>query len=864
MHGDRRLDDLRASLERALGRERVLSDAVERLTYERDASFDGHLPDLVVLPRDAAEVSAAVALAAAAGVPIVPRGSGTGLAGGAVAIRGGVVLDLARMDGIAIDRVSRLAVVGAGAVTDAVDARARRAGLSYPPDPSSGRSSSIGGNIGTNAGGPHCFKYGVTTNYVSGVEMALAGGRTLRLGGEVVDPPGYDLLGIVVGSEGTLGVVTRAWLRLVRPAPGVRTLLAAFDSVERAGRAVSAVIASGLVPAAMEMMDRRIMRIVEDFVPAGLPTGAEAALIVDVDGHEAGLDRQMEAVRESLCEHGATGIQVARTAAERDRIWYGRKSAVGAMSRLAPAYYLVDVTVPRSQLAATLERITALCDRADLRVGYVFHAGDGNLHPLILMEPRDPAQVARVHAAAREIVELAVAAHGSITGEHGVALEKREFMPLMYGPAELSAMQDVKAVFDPRGVMNPGKMLPDVDGPEARVGTAGLEGAVLYPESAERASAMLAALGERKEPVTICGARPEGTGGAGRRLSAAGLIGVVEYAPDDLYVRVKAGTPLAELERRLAADRLQVAIRSPWRDATVGGLVAAGGNAPSRLRYGAVRDQVLAATVVLGDGRILRVGRPVVKNVAGYDLPKIFVGSRGALGLIVDVTLRLVPRPPVTRSLLVPVGTIADAVALSARLLPLALDASGIVVCSAGLLGGGAGPAAPASLVCSVEGSEAEVAAELDEIAAATRAAAGAAAALRDGITADAAWAEVMRRPEQGSALLRLGVPVRSLPSLGLQPGDEASVVDLACGVCHVALPPAGAAGWRARADALREAAEAGGGYAVALSVPPGSGIPGAAWASPPAGADLMRALERRWDPAGVLRASGAPGADRG
>ncbi len=442
-------------------RRQLTSDPVERLTYESDAGFDRALPDGVFYPESADDVRRLVLWAARHGVPVVARGAGTGLAGGAVAERGGIVVAMTRMGRIVeIDARGRSATVEAGVVNQELENRLREAGLYYPPDPSSGRSCLIGGNLGTNAGGPHCFKYGVTSNYVTGVEVVLTDGRKTRLGGPVHDPPELDLRALVIGSEGTLGVVTRAWLRLLRQPPGVRTLMASFESLERAGEAVSGVIAAGLVPATLEAIDQPGMRVIEAFCSAGLPAGAGAVLIAEVDGHEAGLDAQLEELSAILERHGGYDLTLARTEDERARLWYGRKSAAGAMARVAPRYYLADLTVRRSRLAAVLGKVQEICGRHELETASFFHAGDGNLHPLVPYDPGDPDWTERAHRAIEEITALCAAEDGSITGEHGVGMEKRGYMTLMYSGAELAAMRDVKRAFDPDDVFNPGKVLP--------------------------------------------------------------------------------------------------------------------------------------------------------------------------------------------------------------------------------------------------------------------------------------------------------------------------------------------------------------------------------------------------------------------
>ncbi|MEW5719482.1 MAG: FAD-linked oxidase C-terminal domain-containing protein, partial [Chloroflexota bacterium] len=441
-----------SSLTQLFTNKQLLTHRVELLTYDGDASLDKGMPDSVVMARNVDDVIKAVKWASENNTPIIARGAGTGLSGGAVAEHGGVIVGFAQMKRIVeFDEVGRSVVVEPGVVNLALDEFVKTKGLYFPPDPASGRTATIGGNIAENAGGPHCFKYGVTTNYLTGLTVVLANGRVIRLGGRALDYPEYDLLGLVTGCEGTLGIVTQASARLLRNTLAIKTMMASFDSVEQAGKAVSAIIARGLVPATMEMMDQKMMQIIEDFAHAGLPIHAGAALIIEADGYPESVTPQIEEIAMILRDNAGRDLRIAQTAEERDLIWYGRKSAAGAMARLSPAYYLLDGTVPRSKLAATLAGVNKLCDENGFRVGYVFHAGDGNLHPFILItDPKDAELMKRIHATGRKIMQLCVEMGGSITGEHGVGIEKREFMPLMYTPDELAAMWDVKEIFDPQ------------------------------------------------------------------------------------------------------------------------------------------------------------------------------------------------------------------------------------------------------------------------------------------------------------------------------------------------------------------------------------------------------------------------------
>ena len=645
-----------------------------------DAGFDRGKPDAVFFPASAADVSRLLQWAHTAGVPIVARGAGTGLSGGAVAEEGGIIVEFARMNRIlALDTIGRTATVAPGVVNLKLDGAAKEIGLYFPPDPSSGRSAVLGGNVAENSGGPHCFKYGVTTNYVTGLEVVLADGAVVRTGGRALDYPELDLTGLLVGSEGTLGLITRIETRLLRNPPAVKTLMVSFHSIAQAGAAVSAIIAAGLVPATLEMMDRKVMGMIEAYVQVGLPVTAEAALIVEVDGYPASLDSQTEEIGDILAAHGGYDLRIAQSEEERQRIWYGRKSAAGAFARLAPAFYLVDVTVPRSFLAETLGEIDQILARLDLQTGHVFHAGDGNLHPCILIDPKDPALMARTFQACEEIVAACVAKDGSITGEHGIGIEKRGYMPLMYSGAELAAMHDVKLVFDPEKLLNPGKVFPDKLPAPVRAVPVLPTSEPFAPATAQEAASGLAALTAARRPVWI------GSGGddfpAGTvRLTTEKLRGVLKFAPDDLYVTVGAGTPLVELQTFLGEQQLRVAVSSPWPEATVGGLAAANVNGPQRMKYGGWRDNLLCTTVALADGRVIRAGRPVVKNVAGYDLPKVFVGSQGTLGLLCDVTLKLAPLPRQRRTLCVPVEDALQGLAWAQATASIWLTTAGVVL----------------------------------------------------------------------------------------------------------------------------------------------------------------------------------------
>jgi glycolate oxidase len=443
-----------------VGRVQV-GDGARRL-YSRDASvIRGGRAGVVCFPETTEEVSAAVVAALDHGRDFVARGAGTGLAGGAVPCDEPVVVVLTRMDRILeVDVARRLAWVEPGVVNLDLSRHLAGTGLHFAPDPSSQQSCTIGGNVANNSGGPHCLLYGVTSAHVLAVEVVLSDGEVLVLGDEDGDSVGYDLRGAFVGGEGTLGIATRICVRLTEDPPEVATLLLDFMSVGAAAETVSAIIAAGMVPAALEMMDQRVVEAVEPFVNAGYPTDAAAVLIVELDGQPAGVADEIRRIEELAIAHGARSVRVAADAGERERIWKGRKSAFGAIAVIKPDYYLNDTVIPRTKLAEVVERIYEIVEEQDLIVMNVFHAGDGNLHPLLLFDAREEGVMERVLVAGEEIVRVSVAAGGVLSGEHGIGLEKKRFMSLQFSPADLEAQQCLRSAFDPSGRANPAKVLP--------------------------------------------------------------------------------------------------------------------------------------------------------------------------------------------------------------------------------------------------------------------------------------------------------------------------------------------------------------------------------------------------------------------
>jgi glycolate oxidase len=453
---------LATAIEAVVGAKGLIQGPEQLRVYETDGlTAYRQAPDLVVLPGSATEVQAVVRLCHRAGVPFVPRGSGTGLSGGAVPTKGSVVIGLNRMNRILdVDVPNQRVVVEPGVLNLWVTQKVAPFGYYYAPDPSSQQVCSIGGNVAENSGGAHCLKYGFTVNHVLGMELVLPDGDMVELGGPALDAPGYDLVGIVVGSEGTLGIVTKVTLRIVRKAADVRTTLVAYDHTDAAGEAVSGIIAAGIVPAAIEMMDHLAIQAAEAAVHAGYPD-AGAILLVELDGHPTEVTKRQAQV-ETICRQaGALEIRIAQTDEERALMWKGRKAAFAAMGRISPNYIVQDGVIPRTTLPEVLREITSLGERYGLRVANVFHAGDGNLHPLVLYDDRDEGAKEKAEQLSADIIHTCVAHGGSITGEHGVGLDKIEHMPDMFSPEDMDTHQLVRCAFNPAGTCNPNKVYPN-------------------------------------------------------------------------------------------------------------------------------------------------------------------------------------------------------------------------------------------------------------------------------------------------------------------------------------------------------------------------------------------------------------------
>ena len=651
--------------------------------YSYDGSLAVAAPDAVVLPADTDQTAAVARAALQAGVPFVPRGFGTNLSGGSVAADGGLIVGLTRLNKIlSIEPAGRYAVVQPGVTNLELQNALAPLGFFYAPDPASQKVATLGGNAAENSGGPHCLKYGVTTNHILAMTAVLADGRVVQTGTAALDPPGYDLRGLLVGSEGTLAIITELVVRILPMAESVLTLLAVYDDIADAARSVADVIAAGIVPATLEMMDATVIRAVEESKPCGYPRDAAAVLIAEVDGPVAGLQQQAEQLS-SLCKkNGCREVRQAKNAAERDLLWAGRRGAFGAIARLAPSFLVADCTVPRTLLPKALSEVAAIAARYKLRHGNVFHAGDGNMHPLLLFDSRKPDELERVHQAADEIMEACVGLGGTITGEHGVGLEKSHAMRLVFSDSDLDLQRDLCKALDPKNLLNPGKVIPpkikEVETPDPvcpaileKKGTGtfcpeGPQGAshkrCLSPFSLVPADEAEACDVVRRAYFDGVALLPTGTGlrpdfgnvSASETvpLSCTRLTAPVEHDPANQVVIAGAGMTLDALQDILAQAGQWLPLRPPLGGRhSLGGLVALAACGPERLRYGAPRDLLLGLKFVSGRGRLITAGGRVVKNVAGYDVTRLMVGSAGTLGFLTELTFRIVSIPQRTAAL---------------------------------------------------------------------------------------------------------------------------------------------------------------------------------------------------------------------
>lgn len=796
-------------LTKALGKDDVLFARRDLLVYAYDAEEVRRPPDAIAFPADAAETALVVRTAALAGRPVIARGAGTNLSGGTLAIDGGVIVETSRMARPpVVDLPNRRVVAQPGIINLELQNLLAPSGYFYGPDPASQKVSTLGGNVGENAGGPHCFKYGVTSNHVLGVELVLADGSVVEVGGLLEDNQGYDLTGLLVGSEGTLGIATKLTLKVLRSPESIRTLLVIFDSLDDAGEAVAAIVAAGMIPATLELMDQQVVRAIEAKQSYGFPLDAAGVLLIEVDGLQDELDRQASEISELCYSHHAREVRFAHSVAERDALWAGRRGAFGAIASIAPAYIVQDGTVPRTSLAKMLGRVVELCDARGVRVANLAHAGDGNLHPLFMFDPKIPGDFERVQKVAAEILAECVARGGTLTGEHGIGVAKQQSMPVQFGAAELDLLGRVKRTFDPEGRMNPGKIFPGElptpapAGPIVRdvgalaerlsVGNAGHVVAAedlgryrvgaIHPVAAVRPASEAEAI-EVVRAATAAGVPivPWGRGthqAVGRQRATEALVldlgdltGVHELDPGNQTVRVGAGTTLAELDGAVRPSSLRFPLDpEEMAEMTVGGLVAVAATGPNRLGFGLPRDLVLGLRAITPWGELVRIGGKTMKDVAGYDLRKLFIGSWGTLGAVVEATLRLYPLPEAASTLVARFPDAAKAGEALSALLASPLQPVALELLSADPLADGGGTSPAFTLLARLEGRR-EAVARLERDAAALLAASGqASTSVVSGEVEASVWDarySALRPAREGAALqVKWSVPISRVADL--------------------------------------------------------------------------------------------------
>ncbi len=773
---------IRTELPKIYPAEQLLLTSAQLAPYESDAltAFRA-TPAAVVLPETAEQVIRTVQLCYRDKIPFVARGSGTSLSGGSLPIEGGIVIGLNRLTRIlSLDPQERTAVVEPGVINWAVTTAAAPYGLYYAPDPSSQQICTIGGNIAFNSGGAHCLKHGMTSNHVLGLKAVLGDGEVVEMGGRSLENTGPDLTGLFVGSEGLFGIALEITLRLVRRPERYRTLLASYPSLTAAGDAVSRVIAEGFLPGAIEIMDRLAIQAAEAAVHAGYPREAEAVLIVELEGETLAVEPEFERLKELIKKSGADELRVAQNDDERARIWKGRKSAFSAVGRLSPDFIVQDGVVPRSRLGDALSRIRAMSAESGIRVANVFHAGDGNLHPLILFDGREAGALERAEQLASQILTMCIELGGSITGEHGVGMEKREHLEKMFQPADMQVMYELRQAMDPAQLANRGKMLfyprssdvPSALGP--RASRPHVASGTVKVESIEHLQQLIV---EATAPVILRGAGTKPALSDPRDgasvLDLSRLSGIVEYDASEFTVTALSGTRVAEIEQ-LLAQHGQFLPFDPVLSAagaTLGGTVAAAGRGPSSLRYGGIRDFLIGVRFVDGQGRLIRGGGKVVKNAAGFDFPKLMVGSAGSLGALVELTFKVFPRPESYLTLSLETGGLPESLDLISKLaaMPVEFEAIDLVP--------------PDRLLLRLGGRSSILRARAERLASllGTKC-----SECDDGVWSDA---REFRWVPKGAALVKIPTTLTQIPELEkkMSAGDTARRYSLAGNVCWLA-----------------------------------------------------------------------------
>ncbi len=650
-----------STMEEIVGADYVKHSHADRELYSYDASVvPADMPGLVVFPATTEEVSRVLKEAHRAGVPSVSRGFATNLSGGTIS-HSGLVVALTRFNQILeIHPESRYAVVQTGVTNLELQEAVAPLGLFYAPDPASQKVSTIGGNVGENSGGPRCLKYGVTSNHILGMKTVMADGEVVDIAGPALDPPGYDLRGLMVGSEGCLGVATEITVRITPKTESVITMLAIYDAIPHAARSVSEIIRAGIVPLTLEMMDNTIIKAVEMGGSCGYPQDAAAVLIIEVEGMSAGLKEQAQKIEEICMATQCREVRVAKNQAERDLLWKGRRGAFGAICNLSPNYLVNDGCVLRSRLPEALERVREISEKFGCPVGNVFHAGDGNLHPLLMFDSRKPEELELVHKAGWDIMAVCAELGGTISGEHGVGHEKQEAMHMIFSGNDLNTQQDVKLAIDPANLLNPGKIIPLPKQGEKRLppsaptilkrpGGANAAGVAEVIEQVKQARAA-------KQALRFAGSGTfAGIGNLAAKplqvVPSLSMNDVIEYDADNQFITVGAGVSLAGLQETLGRKNQWLPLRPPYftAESTVGSVVALAAVGPERLAYGAPRDLLLGLQYIDSNGAMVSAGGKVMKNVAGYDMTRLLTGSLGTLGCITEATWKVSTRPETCR-----------------------------------------------------------------------------------------------------------------------------------------------------------------------------------------------------------------------
>lgn len=643
-------------MEEIVGASYVTKTGADLELYSYDASLVTGRPGLIVFPANTQEVSRVLKAAHEDGVPSVARGFATNLSGGTI-ISDGLVISLSRLDEIlGIFPESRYAVVQTGVTNLELQEALAPLGAFYAPDPASQKVSTIGGNVGENSGGPRCLKYGVTSNHILGMQMVMADGEIVQIGGPALDPPGYDLRGLVVGSEGCVGIVTEITVRVTPMTESVITMLAIYDEIANAANTVKEIISTGIVPNTLEMMDNTIIQAVEKGGSCGYPVDAAAVLIIEVEGMILGLKEQAERIEKICMETGCREVRVAKNQAERDLLWKGRRGAFGAICNLSPNYLVNDGCVLRTRLPEALEKVKAISEKYGCPVGNVFHAGDGNLHPLLMFDSRNESEVEQVHKAGWEIMAVCAELGGTISGEHGIGHEKQEAMSMIFSGHDLNTQQDVKLALDPKNLMNPGKIVPVPPQGESRLPD-NKPTILQRPGGMDAAGVSEAIEAIKKAAEEKIAVRPSGSGtfnGFGnlqkteaRVIDSLKMTEVVEYDSDNQFITVGSGMSLAALQEILGENNQWLPVRPPFfkETSTTGSIIAMAAVGPERTALGAPRDYLLGLQYIDSSGSMVTTGGKVVKNVAGYDMTRLMTGSAGTLGFITEASWRVATRP---------------------------------------------------------------------------------------------------------------------------------------------------------------------------------------------------------------------------